>query len=36
MAFFRQFPRTAYVVDGNLINIPDILITISLNTDTFI
>ena len=24
MAFFRQFPRTAYVVDGNLINIPDI------------
>ena len=24
MAFFRQFPRTAYVIDGSLVNIPDL------------
>ena len=24
MAFFRQFPRTAYTIDGTLLNIPDI------------
>ena len=24
MAFFRQFPRTFYNIDNNLVNIPDI------------
>ena len=31
MAFFRQFPRTAYVIDGSLVNIPDLFRRVGTN-----
>ena len=32
MPFFRQFPRTAYVIDGTAINVPDIFRRVAPNS----